>query len=220
MKNEQKGKPSKDGQSSNKILTAKERKLCEEFAEYRHRYGMNQKDWAKAVGISYGLVKRIENQTITCSKRTLDRIQNFVASREFCSDSHDIHSLEEHVLYDIFITNMGQLTKKEAATYAGECTHLLRDTLSWASRCSSPDAQKRYFEMINMLFKVLRTAAYDSLEGINKGIDVSVIEDSLTAHTKKLIAQTAPPRETSMAMGNDKPVQMNLMDLEPNGNNM
>lgn len=199
MKNEQKEKPSKDGQSPKKILTEKEQKLCEEFTEYRHRYGMNQKDWAKTVGISYGLVKRIENQTITCSKKTWDLVMQFVNSCESPPNSYDTHSLEDRVLYDIFITNMGKLTKKEAATYAIKCTCSLRDTLSKVSECSSPEAQKRYFEMINAFFEALYTTACDSLEIINKGTHMPDFKGKIVQDTKRLIANAAHPKKTGKA---------------------
>lgn len=121
---------------------------CQKFTECRHSHGMSQKQRAEALGISYGLVKRIEARTIACSERTMLKAQKFMDACDTRPDAPDRHGLEEHVLYDVFLTNMRQIPVKEASEYAGKCTRSLLAALSKASGCTSPDAQKRYFEFL------------------------------------------------------------------------
>ena len=137
MKKVQKQKESENGQKKKNELTKKEQEVCEEFSKCRIRYGMTKEEWARAIGISHGLVKRIESHTISCSKKTMTKVRQYMDSCDVCPDIPDLHDLEHHILYYIFLTHMERLPKKEAAEYAGKCARSLRDTLLHMSEVSA-----------------------------------------------------------------------------------
>lgn len=212
MKKERKEKSSGNKQGQKRTLTEDDLKVCEEFTECRLSRRMNQKQWAEAVGISYGLVKRIEARTIACSKKTMTQVRQFMDSCDACPDTPDLHELEEHVLYDIFLTNMRQLSKKEAAEYAGKCTRSLRDTLSGASRCNTPDAQKKYFEFVDMFLKALSLTSVSSVDAANRGLDLPVITDEIVSFTNKKISKSTSPADTARPENKAENFQMSLLD--------
>lgn len=73
----------------------------EEFRSLRNSYGMSQKEWADAVGISAAMVKLIETDRQACSIKTAEKVWEFAGSAGTAYRKR-LDGLEEHILYDIF----------------------------------------------------------------------------------------------------------------------
>lgn len=171
-------------------LTAAELKDCETFEEIRMSYNMNQKQWAQAVGISYGLVKRIEAHTIKCSSKTKVKVRNFTDRYHANQNTPDLHGLEAHILYDIFLSHMEQIPKKEASVCSARCTKLFQDILSPAAECKSADTQQIYFQYLEQLLTTLALATADAATDINNGTDILNINHGIkNVFTGKQVAK-------------------------------
>lgn len=152
---------------------------CEEFRGYRNSYGMSQKEWAVAVGISSGLVKLIETGKNTCSVKTADKVWEFIGSCGAAYRTTGADGLEEHILYDIFIEHMKKMEQKEAASYAAKCIRPLMKSLSKASECNTTDAQKRYFDFLEIFLYTMHVAASEYASMANDGKTVPDIRMEL-----------------------------------------
>lgn len=160
-------------------LTADELKDCETFEQIRLSYNMTQKQWAKALDISYGLVKRIETHTIKCSLKTKAKVRNFTDRYLTDQNTPDLHGLEAHILYDIFLSHMEQIPKKEASICSARCTKLFQDILSTAAECGSEKTQHIFFQYLEQLLTTLALATADAVAEINEGIDILNINNGI-----------------------------------------
>lgn len=160
-------------------LTNSEIKDCETFEQIRISYNMNQKQWGNAIGISYGLVKRIEAHTIKCSPKTKMKIRSFIDQNQNNHNIPDLHNLEAHILFDIFLTHMNQVAKNEAGIYAARCTKAFQDILTYASKCDSPQSQETYFQFLEQILTTLSFAIADMISDINNGTDISNVNNGL-----------------------------------------
>lgn len=212
MKKEKDEKITANGKKRKSTLTKAEEEECRIFVEHRLSCRMNQKQWAEAVGISYGLVKRIEARSIACSAKTRAKVQHFLNSCDIRPDTPDMHGLEDHILYDVFLTNMKQLSRKDAAECAGHCTRSLQHALSRAAGCSSPDARKKYFDFIDMFLTVLSISVDTAVDAANRNHDISGIKEDLAAFTNKKIHKASSPAEASRQEYSGGGTQMSLLD--------
>ena len=155
--------------------TAEEVRECEAFEQLRNGYHMTQKEWAKAIGISYGLVKGIEAPRIKCSAKTKAKVRSF----EVCYNAKDLHGLEAHILYDVLLSHMEQIPKGEADTYSARCAKALLDILSRPAEFDSPEAQKTYFEFLEQVLTTLTLALDDVATAINQGENILNVNQGL-----------------------------------------
>ena len=213
MKKVQKQKESENGQKKKNELTKKEQEVCEEFSKCRIRYGMTQEEWARAIGISHGLVKRIESHTISCSKKTMTKVRQYMDSCDVCPDIPDLHDLEHHILYYIFLTHMERLPKKEAAEYAGQCARSLRDTLLHMSECTTAGKQKNIYKLMDMYLKAL-SRVVSSTNVADVEMNFPDITNELASLTEKKIKKTASPADTDIPASSNQFGQMCLGDLQ------
>lgn len=160
-------------------LNDKELQDCESFRLFRISYQMNQKQWAEAIGISYGLVKRIEAHTIRCSEKTKAKIQNYIEQCPSPQDAPDLLGLEAHVLRDVFLTHMDHTPKKEAMTLSARCARKLQEILGYASSLESPSMQSTYYRYVGQLLDVLSLSTADAVPAINDGKDILNIKQGL-----------------------------------------
>lgn len=168
----------------------------EEFRSCRNSYGMSQNEWAEAVGISPALVKKIETGKQPCSAKTAEKIWEFMGSGGAAYRTGGLHGLEEHVLYDIFFEHMEKLDEKEAAGYAAKCIRPLIKSLSKASGCSSPDAQKKYFDFIEMFLSAMHIVASECVGMANDGKPVSDMRMELIEFMDKKIRKMKQEEKT------------------------
>lgn len=195
-------------------LTETEIKNCETFKQIRISYNMNQKQWADATGISYGLVKRIEAHTIKCSSKTKTKVRNFMEQNQNTPDQPDLHDLEAHILFDIFLTHLNQVSKKEASICAGRCTKALQGILSYAPKCDSSSAQKVYFQFLEQVFTALSFASSDMISEISKGTDILNINKGMkNIFTGKLITKYKNSADVIVSRNGDVSRQYNLSEF-------
>lgn len=159
--------------------TADEIRDCEAFEQLRNSYNMTQREWAQAVGISYGLVKRIEAHTIKCSSKTKAKVHSFEVRYNSNQGAPDLHGLEAHILYDVLLSHMEQTPKKEAGVCSARCTKALQDILAHTSELKSADTQKTYFQFLEQALTMLSLATNDIVTAINQGEDVLNINHGL-----------------------------------------
>lgn len=137
---------------------------------------MNQEKWAETIGISYGLVKRIEAHTIKCSTRTRTKVQLFMEKKSNTpdlpkqSDLPDPYDLETHVIFDIFLTKLKQVPKSEASSSARHCTKALQYFLSYIDKCDSSDTQIDYFQFMEWILYIPFYLSYENQELDNETI--------------------------------------------------
>lgn len=190
MKKEPKEKPVETRRRKKEILSKDKQNGCEEFKKNRLSFGMNQKQWAEKVGISYGLVKRIESHTIACSEKTTNKVRMFMDSYNAPPDDlPGMHDLEVRILYDVLLTYMADIPIKNAKEHAIKCARSLRAVLSKASGCSSPGAKEKYFEFMEMFLKALGDFDADS-------VDITEMEMSRTISN---VFSNKNPRKSSSA---------------------
>lgn len=213
MKKAQKENPDRNGKQNNKLLTKEERENCDEFRNCRYRYGMTQEEWAEKIGISLGLVKRIETYTIAYSKKTREKVDKFMETYEIYPNIPNMHELEELILYDIFFTHMQHLSKKDAMNYAQECTRSLRNTLLKASRCSTPDAQKIFFDFVSIFLKALSRSAVLIVDTTGKSTDCMLSTDDLVSVVEKKIKKITNQVDTAQADNKEEYHQETIFDM-------
>lgn len=195
-------------------LTKEELKDCETFEQIRISYHMTQEQWAKAIGISYGLVKRIESRTIKCSSKTKVKVRNFIDQFNANQESPDLHGLEAHILYDVLLSHMEQIPKKDASVWSARCTKAFQNILSYASALESADAQKIYFQFLEQLLTMLSYATADAVEDIKQGEDILNINHGLKAiFNGKQITRFKNSADIMVSKGGEITYQNSLFDL-------
>lgn len=160
-------------------VTEEEIQDCEVFEQLRNSYHMTQKEWATAVGISYGLVKAIEQHKIKCSPKTKAKVHSFEIRYNSNQDAPDLYGLEAHILYDVLLSHMGHMPKREAGVCSARCTKALQDILAHTSELESDNAQRIYFQFMEQLLTMLALATNDVVAAINQGEDVLNINQGL-----------------------------------------
>lgn len=186
------------------------RMASEEFRELRHSCGMSQKEWADAVGISLALVKKIETGKQACSGKTAEKIWGFMGTKGTAYQADGLDGLEEHILYDIFIEHMKKMGGKDAAIYAGKCARPLLRALYKAAGCGSADAQKKYFDFLEMFLSVMHIAASECAGMANGGKTVSNIRMELIEFVDKKIKKMKQEENILLAGGQEEDGQLNL----------
>lgn len=195
-------------------LTKEELKECETFEHIRNSYHMTQEQWAQAIGISYGLVKRIESHTIKCSSKTKVKVQSFIEQYNSNQDSPDLHGLEAHILYDVFLSHMNQIPKKDASIWSARCTKAFQNILSSASAFESADMQKTYFQFLEQLLTMLSLVSADAIADIRQGEDVLNINHGLKdIFNGKQITRFKNSSNIMVSKGGEVTYQNSLFDL-------
>lgn len=196
-------------------LTEAERKDCETFEQLRISYQMNQEQWAQAVGISYGLVKRIESHTIRCSDKTKVKVRSFMDQYGSNQDAPDLHGLEAHILYDVFLSHMGQVPKKDASLWSARCARAFQDILSRASGFDSAEMQKTYFQFLEQLLTMLSLLSADVATDIRQGEDILNINHGLKAvFNGKQVARFKSSPNIMVSKEGEVTYQNSLFDLD------
>ena len=194
-------------------LTDKDIYACNSFKEKRIKCGMDQKEWAKVIGISLGLVKGIEGHVRRCTPSTEEKVKKYMEQFHASPDAPDTHSLEERILYDVFLSHMGIMGKKEAAYYADPCIMSICKILSLSDNLGTKDGQKLYFQNLAILLNMLTIASYESTGAITDGLDVLDIAIKLRADfIKKLDKNYKTARETSVPKKQETEKQLSLFD--------
>lgn len=214
MKKEPKKEPVEVGRRKNETLPKDKRENCDQFRKYRHICGMTQKQWAEKIGISHGLVKRIESYTIACSEKTMNKALQFMDNYNSLPEHPDLHDLEEHILYDVFLTNMKQMPQNEAKAHAQKCAQSFRAVLSKASKCSSPNMQEQYFEFVDKLLYILSLVDTDSVD--IAGIDASSIMESIFPLKNKKSPKKLSAADTDAPKDKDRYTQLSFLDDQSN----
>lgn len=198
-------------------LTYEELKRCSFFKESRLRYHMNQKDWARALKISYSLVKRIEEHTIRCSPSTMKKLQSYLQSSPVVTSSPVLHGLDERILYDTFLTYIietSDMDNNEAAKCAAHCGKLVKRLLSNASNCKSPDTQEIYINYMEQLLTILCIAADDAVQSINNGENILNSKIGLgSVFTNSLITRFQKSNDILISKNGDVSIQLSLNDM-------
>lgn len=196
-------------------LSEAELKDCETFEQLRISYQMNQEQWAQAVGISYGLVKRIESHTIKCSNKTKIKVRSFIDQYSSNQDAPDLHGLEAHILYDVFLSHMEQLPKKEAFLWSARCTKAFQDIISYASKFDSSEMQKTYFQFLEQLLTMLSLLSADVVTDIKQGEDILNINHGLkTIFSGKQITRFKSSSNIMVSKEGEVTYQNSLSDLD------
>lgn len=174
----------------------------EEFREYRYSYAMSQEEWAKAIDISTASVKRIETNKMECSAKTAGKVWEFIGTGGAAHRVQFEHlGLEDRMLYDIFLEHMEKIAEKEAAGYAAKCIYPLRKTLSKASACSSLDAQKNYFDFLEIFLLAMHIVASEYVDLANKGEAFPDMRDDLVKLVRKRLRKMS---QTEGRLGSEK----------------
>ncbi len=151
----------------------------DEFRSFRHSYGMSQKEWAEAVGISPALVKKIETGRQPCSGKTAEKVWGFIGPGA-AHRAAGLQGLAGHVLYDIFFESLDKMDEKEAASCAQNCARQLMGALIKASECGTGEAQKRYFDFLKMFLSTMNMVASECTSLANDGRPVPDMQRELT----------------------------------------
>lgn len=194
-------------------LTDKDIYACNNFKEKRIKCGLNQKEWAEVIGISLGLVKGIEGHVRRCTPGTEEKVKKYMEQLHASPDIPDTRSLEERILYDVFLSHMGMMGKKEAAYYADSCIMSIHKILSGADKLKTKDEQKLYFQYLDIFLDMLTSASYKSAYAITDNLDVLDIAIKLHAgFIKKLDKNYKTARETSVPKKEETEKQLSLFD--------
>lgn len=196
-------------------LTGKDILFCNDFKEKRIKCGMNQKEWADAIGISLGLVKGIEGYTRRCTPNTEKKVKDYMAL--FHADASDTRSLEERILYDIFLSYMGKIGKNEADYYATPCIQSLQKILSHADSFETRNEQVQYFQYLSTSLWMLNHISTESASAITDGLDVIDIVGKLYPDfVKKLDKHYKNASENPAPKKEEKTQQLSLFDAMDN----
>ena len=194
-------------------LTDKDIYVCNSFKEKRIKCGMDQKEWAEVIGISLGLVKGIEGHVRRCTPSTEEKVKKYMEQFHASPDAPDTRSLEERILYDVFLSHMGMMGKKEAAYYADPCIMSICKILSLSDNLGTKDEQKLYFQYLDIFLDMLTSASYKSACAITDNLDVLDIAIKLRADfIKKLDKNYKTARETSVPKKEETEKQLSLFD--------
>lgn len=192
-------------------MTDEELKECRQFKQARIRYNMSQKEWAERTGISYGLIKKIEENTAKCSEKTKFKVQKFLEShppRIMGVGKPGRHGLQVNVLYAVFISSMNKIPENNAYSLAAQCAHAMQALLSCSSACSSSGAQEAYFKFIEQFLYASKKMSDGLIEDINAGENVNIEKLLKSLEYKKL--RSGLHSEGSKSTGIDG--QINLFD--------
>lgn len=143
--------------------------MSDSFRQTRLRYHMSQKQWADALGISYGLAKRIEAHTISYSAKTKKKVESYIEKHPVIPNSTKLNGLEEHILFDIFLANINQSIEQETVDNVCKCVRHLHSLMSNAKECSSPHDLTNYFNFFQQLLYAAKSAAVENMHLINNG---------------------------------------------------
>lgn len=196
-----------------KLLTGKDIYVCNDFKEKRIKCGMDQREWAETIGISLGLVKGIEGHVRRCTPSTEEKVKKYMEQFHASPDTPDTRSLEERILYDVFLSHMGMMGKKEAAYYADPCIMSIHKILSGADKLKTKDEQKLYFQNLAIFLDMLTLVFYESTSAIIDGLDVLDIAGKLHSDfIKKLTKNYKTAREASVPKKEEEEKQLSLFD--------
>lgn len=173
--------------------------VCTEFIRNRLRYGMTQKEWADAIGVSHPLVKRIESGTIRCSEKTIKKMENFMQGRNSSPNPHAFHTLEEYILSSILLTSMNHLGQDAAASYAHKCTCSLWNLISGIKLCPTAETQGNYIDFLQHLLDLTSTFADDNIDAIQSGTYHFQKDKLLNSLQKYGLSQTGSTRKKKPA---------------------
>ena len=194
-------------------LTDKDIYACNSFKEKRIKCGMDQKEWAKVIGISLGLVKGIEGHVRRCTPSTEEKVKKYMEQFHASPDAPDTHSLEERILYDVFLSHMGIMGKKEAAYYADPCIISICKILSLSDNLGTKDEQKLYFQYLDIFLDMLTSASYKSACAITDNLDVlDIVIKFCTDFNQKLDKKYKTARETSVPKKEEAEKQLSFFD--------
>lgn len=151
-------------------VTVEEIRDCEAFKQLRIRYHMTQKEWAKAIHISYGLVKGIEAHRIKCSANTKKNIHSF----EVNYNSSDLQGLEARIIYDVLLSHMEQTIDRTADIYqcSARCTKAIQNILAHIAEFENADTQNTYLLFLTQILTTLDLAINDAATSILQGENV------------------------------------------------
>lgn len=170
-------------------MTDEELKECRQFKQDRIRYNMSQKEWAAETGISYGLIKKIEENAAKCSEKTKCKVQKFLEShppRVRGAGKPGRHKLQINVLYAVFISSMDKIPEKNAYPLAAQCAHAMQELLSCSSDCSSQGVQEAYFQFIEKVLYASKKMSDGLIADINAGENVNIEKLLKSLDYKKL----------------------------------
>ena len=175
----------KPGKQEKNGLSETEKKDCDTFKEARHKCGMTQEQWSSALGISFGLVKAIENHARKCSGKTKNRVMKYMSGRNGDHDFPDTLSLESHVMEDLFLAHMRHIPKKASYTYAAYCAKQMLKLLASADSLETADAQGDYVKFLIQALSVLSIGAHEAARAVNSGENILEPAAGLDAVFKK-----------------------------------
>lgn len=158
-----------DQKTGKKLLKESDEHRRMEFIATRQCHNMNQEEWAKALGISLGLVKRIESGTIKCSDKTLVKIEEFLHSTSKRQEEHSRHPLEENILFDILLANMKRTDKNTIVNYVQNNAQSLWRLISNTKSCDSDAERENYEYFLYQLFSVLSAFVSTNIDPIKAG---------------------------------------------------
>ncbi len=200
-----------------KTLTGKDIYACNDFKEKRIKCGMDQKEWAAAIGISLGLVKGIEGHVRRCTPSTEEKVKKYMEQFHSSPDAPDTRSLEERILYDVFLSHMGMMGKKDAAYYADPCIMSICKVLSVSDNMRTKDEQTLYFQNLAIFFDLLTCTSYEFASAIIDELDVLDIAGKLHSDfIKKLAKNYKTAREASVPKKEEAEKQLSLFDVIDN----
>lgn len=153
--------------------------ISDSFKNTRERYGMSQKKWAEAIGISYSLVKKIEAHAIAYSYKTQDKVKSFINRHPILSEEYKLHELKDYILFDIFQDNIDRETRLENVEPVYKCIRHLQELISNAKQCNSSEELFNYFEFLHQLLYAAKSAASDNMDLIRHGKFPSGMEKDL-----------------------------------------
>ncbi len=196
-----------------KPFTDKDIYACNDFKEKRIKCGMGQKEWAKVIGISLGLVKGIEGHMRRCTPGTEEKVKKYMVQFHASLDIPDTRSLEERILHDVFLDHMGMMGKKEASYYSDSCIMSIRKILSGADKLRTKDEQKLYFQHLDIFLGMLTSASYKSACAITDNLDVlDIVIKFCTDFNQKLDKKYKTARETSVPKKEEAEKQLSFFD--------
>ena len=174
---------------------------------------MNQKEWADAIGISYSLVKRIESHTIGYSPKTKKKVESYIEKHPIVPSTTKLDGLEEHILFDIFLSNVSQRVEQDAIDDVCKCVRHLHNLISNAKDSSSPHELTNYFNFLQQLLYAAKSATAENIGLINKGKFPLDMEKELKSAFSRI--DTAEAAETSKKSGKSNQIegQSTLFDL-------
>lgn len=187
--------------------------ISDSFKNTRERYGMSQKKWADAIGISYSLVKKIEAHTIAYSYKTQDKVKSFINRHPIIPEEYKLHELKDYILFDIIKNDIDRETRLENVEPVYKCIHHLQELISNAKQCNSSKELFNYFEFLHQLLYAAKSAASDNMDLIRHGKFPSAMEKNLKSAFSHI--SDAGPAQASKKSNKNSQIegQSTLFDL-------